>query len=244
MLYAHEYPKKKSRTMILFAGIILVATMAFLSGSRTGLIGTTIILVVYKRSVKWFFSMLLIAAAIYFVVEPHSESGWAEGRYERIYTAFQTGNPRSIGEVEFRMNHLEMGLNAFYEKPLFGYGYGSWNEIRGSAMNMIGSRLAPHNAYAILLGETGGVGIVLFILMIILHLRGLPISPGNNQNETLGYVALIGILIYVVLGFNSSSFWYRDFSVYLGLASAAKVREALSRESKTDSLTLSSRNQD
>ena len=232
VLYTLEYTLKNYNKAILYLVILLVTTIVFLSGARTGLIGTILIIAMYKRTFKWLGTALLIVAVIYLVVEPNSKSDWAEERYGRLYTAFRAGDPESVSEVEFRFEHFRMGVNAFIEKPICGYGYGSWNEIRGSSLNMIGSILAAHNGYAILLGETGAVGTVLFFIVVLFHIQGLPKNIGSNRNETLGYISLLAILSYVVLGINSTSFWYRDFAIYLGLANAAKARKKMNDQRK------------
>ena len=215
---------------LLIAFIVLTFVIVYLSGSRTGMIGAAIVLLLYTRNIK---TAIMIVATLLFafqIVNYQSESKFAEDRYDRVIVAFRTGNPRSLEEVDFRLRHFEMSLSSFNDSPIAGNGYGSWSEIRAEASNLLGSSLSAHSAYATLIGETGLIGILLFIVLITQHLKGLYIKNTSEMNGMLRFIILIGIIPFLLMGINSSSFWHRAFIIYLGFANGAKSRGMLQRK--------------
>ena len=212
--------------------ITLTIVIVYLSGSRTGLIGVVLIFMLYLRNIKTALLFGAILIVTYQVVSEKSESEFANERYERLIDAFQSGQPRSLEEVDFRLKHFEMSLEVFKNKPFFGNGYDSWLQIRSQSSNLLGSNLSAHSAYSTLIGETGIFGILLFIFLMISHLKGLPIRDKTDINEMFCFMALIGIIPFLLMGINSSSFWHRVFVIYLGIASGAKARNLVLRHQR------------
>lgn len=204
--------------------IVLSCLMAFLSGSRTAMLGIALILLLYNRSIKWWITIVILGSIALYAADHFGDTSWGSERVERLYRAFEEGEPTSLREVEFRLEHFEIGLQAYRESPIVGYGFGSWDKIRGEAYSIIGSELAAHSAYALLVGETGTIGIILFLSMVVVIIKFHRYSSSKIYQEDLAYTFILGVITYMLLGFNSSSFWNRDFTIFLGMTAGSKLR--------------------
>ena len=221
-MYNRDFGKLAKNFILLL--IIFAGLMAFLSGSRTAMIGIFIILVLFRRTIKWWLSLLVMGILAFYLGTNFADPTWGTERVVRLYEAFNRGDPNSLSEVEFRMSHLRIGYESFQEQPFIGYGYGSWNLIRDRAYGTIGTELSAHNAYALLMSETGLVGIILFFTMIYFSIRRIEFKTSSKYQYDLRFVTTLCIITYLLLGFNSSSFWNRDFSIYLGISAGSRLR--------------------
>ena len=239
LLFLRNRHHGKLAMIVIYVLIVFASLMVFLTGSRTGMIGVLVVLLLYKRSIKWWIALAVMGIFAFYLGTNFADTSWGSERVARVYEAFITGNPTSVEEVEFRLNHLEIGFEAFQKEPFIGYGYGSWDYIRGQAYDIIGSELAAHSAYALLMSETGLVGIVLFFTMVYYCIRKSNFKTSKNYQEDLQYVTALCVITYILLGFNSSSFWHRDFTIYLGLLAGSKISSIRNTKHKFDHIGVS-----
>lgn len=230
LLFIYNRDFGKVTKFFIFGLMIFASLMAFLSGSRTAMIGIFIVLVLFRRTIKWWLLLLVMGILAFYLGSNYADPTWGTERVTRLYEAFNRGDPNSLREVEFRMSHLRIGYEALQEQPLIGYGYGSWNLIRDRAYGIIGTELSAHGAYALLMSETGLVGIVLFFTMIYFCIRRTGFKTSKIYQYDLRYITTICIIAYLLLGINSSSFWNRDFSIYLGISAGSRLRIIISEK--------------
>ena len=79
-------------------------------------------------------------------------------------------------------------INLIKEFPLFGIGIGNYNDI---------VNYAAHNSYVRILGETGVIGFLFFMLVLvfILYDRFRTLRGNNGNIAAVLYSSLMGILV-------------------------------------------------
>ena len=224
LLFMYNRNHIKTTKAAYLALILFASLMTFLSGSRTAMIGTICVLILYKRSIKWLTILVLMGLIAYYLSINYTDPTWGAERVERVYLAFAEGRPTSIEEVDFRISHLEIGFNALREQPILGYGFGSWDYVRGQAYGILDSKLGAHSSYALIMSETGILGMILFSMMIYFCIRNTAFMASNNYQKDLQYNISLLILACLLLGINSTIFWNRQFTIFLGIAAGAKLR--------------------
>ena len=113
----------------------------------------------------------------------------------------------------------EHAINMFYERKLFGYGYGSFNDYasaKGVILSASGTWISQaHNIYLQLLGEMGIIGFGLFSLLIINNIYTylkLFIKRKNMSPEDLAYL-FIGtsiLILTLVYGYSGNCIYYTN----------------------------------
>ena len=178
-------PKKKLKFIYLFVLIICLAGL-FLTKSRGSYIGFAIALIfvlwINYRSLKKF----LISVSIFVIAS--IPIIFTTGAYKRILQIFQFSKDVNIAYTT--VVRLELWKKAWYlfsKSPIFGIGFGRFNDIEPSNYyrlkgfngilsiyndsNYIFSASTAHNSYLQFLAETGIVGLGLLILFWILCYR-------------------------------------------------------------------------
>lgn len=87
------------------------------------------------------------------------------------------------------------GLQLFLQKPIWGWGIGSYGLMTGSGM---------HNQYLIALMESGLIGFVLFMTALWLYIKRL-----YNHKSALGLALIFGamVIIFFVDAYQKKYFW-------------------------------------
>lgn len=162
---------------ILSAMICLAAifNLFYVAPGRTGMFifCCLMLLFLYQRLslTKWFIGIgvfILLLAGTYQTSE--NFSGRVEEAISEI-THYTKGQSRtSIGQ---RFDWWTTGIEMFQEKPIFGYGIGSYavthrQATKGSAIKQTDN---PHNEYIFIAVQLGTTGLTLFLLMFVLQLQ-------------------------------------------------------------------------
>ena len=124
--------------------------------------------------------------------------------------AFETDTPQSI-----RLQYFQISFNLFKSQPLIGLGPGSFRTATNSLADKEGEFLTllhTHNEYLTLLSQYGLVGILLFVLLVLVSLRQMPVS----HQSTGVHIAYMGMLLFLVNALTDSMLYMEGFFfVYL-----------------------------
>jgi len=124
--------------------------------------------------------------------------------------AFEPGTPQSI-----RLQYFQISFNLFKSQPLVGLGPGSFRTATNSLTDKDGEFLTllhTHNEYLTLLSQYGLVGGLLFVLLVLVSLRQMPVS----RQSTSVHIAYIGMLLFLVNSLTDSMLYMEGFFfVYL-----------------------------
>jgi O-antigen ligase len=124
--------------------------------------------------------------------------------------AFEAGTPQST-----RLQFFQISFDLFKSQPLLGHGPGSFRTATNSMADKEGEFLTllhSHNEYLTLLSQYGLVGGLLFMLLVLVSLRQMPVS----RQSTGVHIAYVGILLFLVNSLTDSMLYMEGFFfVYL-----------------------------
>lgn len=117
-----------------------------------------------------------------------------------------------------RMDLWEIGFDRIKESPIWGHGLRTFDSLDDAPIGNDGRRLGIHNLYLMLIGESGLVPLILymlFILNILWHSRTA--SQGSVERDLASSLVIV-IIIYGMTYYHLIFMGY--FSILLGLACA------------------------
>ena len=218
---------KKFKTVYIIMLILCLAGL-FLTRSRGSyisfVVGAIAALWIYFRSFKKFLiSLLIMVAALIPII-------FISGAYKRILQIFDFKE----FNISWRMILFERAMYMFKQSPIFGIGFGRFNDISFPDMtnnfsfnnmhiflgypkivsffmegNFASNASHAHNSYANFLAETGIVGLGLVILFWILCFRVILRSYYANSDELAKKIflsALGGIIALFAIAFTENYF--------------------------------------
>lgn len=214
-------PKKKLKFIYLFVTIVCLIGL-IITKSRGSYIGFAVALIfvlwINYRSLKKF----LISISIFIVVS--MPIIFLTGAYIRILQIFKFS--KDINVAYTTVVRLELWKKAWYlfsQSPIFGIGFGRFNDIEPSSYyrlkgldgilsvyndpNYIFSASTAHNSYLQFLAETGIVGLGLIILFWILCYRVIYRAynfSSSIYNKRIYLCALAGIITLSILSFTEN----------------------------------------
>ena len=193
-LYSATIERKK---IILNALIVAVNTYALLlTSSRAGFLTLGVIVVCliimpqpgYNLQIKKAGKKLLVIAAVVFVTVFIVRRYLPQVNMDRlfIWSGYEGGSGRDI--------RWENALQLFYQRPIFGWGWGGYNTGVG----------AIHNTYLTSLCDIGIFGTILFIVPLFL----IAIESIKQKNMLAFLIFITGVLPALVLdAINKRFFW-------------------------------------
>lgn len=193
IFFLFKYYRAKIVRIILLACLPASLVTLVLTGSRSGLLATlvAIMICVIKSRFKIIgvIVVVTIASAVWFQLsEIHKQ------RYLSIVD--QTAQGR--GSAEGRLEHVKQALIMFSERPVFGYGLGTYREAN---WNLRGSGLVSHNLYTGTLVELGAIGSIIFFMFIFSlfkNISDIKRASGNTMSNG-NYCFVVAQILEVVL---------------------------------------------
>lgn len=216
------------RDLLLFA-IFVVACVA--TASIGGLLTLGLMLVTYvlvDRSLAARLRLRLLLATIAVVVTFLLTSTGRQ-RLREFSGLNLTAGANSRNSIEWRVFHWEQFLQYWRESPLFGQGYGATS----SGLLMKGA--IPHNEYVRILVETGVVGFVILLTILVLLLRWLRDCSKTGNAQTLAKLtfAVTAGMAMNALGANTFLYSVPMYVFALLLGGTISVNDRLTRGGKT-----------
>lgn len=219
----HVYKKQWMQTAAL-AGIVLLLAGLAATVSRTSVLLLLIALVLLtiertpllrERIVE--FGIALAAAAL-LLIPPE---------YWRIVSGILTSIFHGHDSVGFRYMQWDAGLAMWADHPLRGVGIGQFENYSvyygTNFIPFYGLRWSAHNTYVTLLAETGIVGLVLFLAVVLGALRGLWkgwIGETNAAPVSLRYTWATVLIVMLIGGITGDDHIHKLTWMIAGIGAA------------------------
>ena len=187
----------KKIKLIFSICIISMILGVLCSVSRTGLIALFFAggCLVYKN-IKHFTTFVLVGITIIFF------SYFADALYEQRRTVTETVSGKVVYDhsTQVRLHLMSTALQIWLRYPVFGVGLTNFSKVATTEMGFR-TKLVPHSAFLQILCETGLVGLVCFISILIYSLRmaGRLKSYGDVQYSELGGYCQIGLIAWIII---------------------------------------------
>jgi len=156
LLFTLSRTKNFLLKLAVWASIIAAFFITASGGARTPLIVFGLVLIFWWRKLKYTLVIAGVVALAFIYFISVQESDYIRDRYDRMFQVLSTGDVSYASNVEFRFDHLQLGIRAFLREPVFGHGYNSWTEIMSEEVGILGYDMAPHNEPLRILVEHGG----------------------------------------------------------------------------------------
>ncbi len=215
LIFFLEEKLKKYKFLYLLAFIICVAGL-FITKSRGSYVGFVagfiFVLWMHFKSIKKFLISILVFLAAFlpfiFITDTHK-------RIFQIFTSFKGGSDAYTTIT--RMDLWEKAWFLFEKSPLFGVGFGRYNDIEKNLyyrlegisgvvstyndQNFIFNTSHAHNSYLHFLAETGIVGLFLILLFWFICYKIIYKAYCNSEDKYLKKFYLSGLASIIVLFF-------------------------------------------
>ncbi|PIE52206.1 hypothetical protein CSA37_07550 [Candidatus Fermentibacteria bacterium] len=196
--------------------IIILFLVVITTGARTPTMSFGLTLIYWLRRNRTYMIILALITLSGIYLAPNITTEETMERYMRAYGAFATGQLEEASNVEFRYEHMILGIEAFSRSPILGHGHRSWLRILGEDKGIIGYNMAPHNELIRLLVEYGLIGFLFFTMFIISCNRKPELSGRGAIIPSARYTFMIMTLSMVLLNFFHNSLFTRHFFFILG----------------------------
>jgi O-antigen ligase len=217
--------KNKLPRYFLLACFIVFLLAILLCGSRGAVVaGAAIALTALARTPKKIGSVvaiLVFATSIWFILPSASK--------ERFRSAWDWQNDQNAAS---RIAFWKAGLHMFEDHPILGIGPGAFPQVYLYQYNGLGF-YACHSVYVQVLSETGFLGTILFVTLLVLLLRinartrKIVLASSPDKKKSFGYCVALGLDLALV-GFLAggafvSVLYYPHLWILLGLSVATNI---------------------
>ena len=170
--------KKSKYTYLLLLFIAVYSISIFTERGRAGQVIFNLSLVFYiiyynKRNLLRLFTLLVLLFSFQFVI--YSSTNVYKDRFDAVSNIIQNNGVRRVGNIQdIRYIFVRESLNRIVEKPILGYGTGSFGTIFYEEVNsghIFDRHTTPHNQYLYVWFELGIVGLVLLLLIFYHQLK-------------------------------------------------------------------------
>lgn len=208
--------KKSIISFITIVSIFLLGTMLLFTGSRKSLVFALsgvlfIVYLNYRKSkvgkkIFVFILMVLIVFMLYNAISTLPMFSTINQRFELLFEGI-AGEDNSYETDRVRKMMITEGLNAFYQKPLFGHGTGYSYKL---------FRTYSHNNFVELLMNYGIVGFVLYYSIYIC--LAVKLVSHLKTNDIIVVYFLVYICVQVFLGVGWVNYYERPVQLVTSLA--------------------------
>ena len=164
--------KKSKYTYLLLLFIAVYSISIFTERGRAGQVIFNLSFVFYiiyynRRKLLRLFTLLVLLFLFQCVI--YSSTSVYKDRFDAVSNIIQNNGVRGVGKTEdIRYLFIRESLNRIIEKPILGYGTGSFGTIFHKEVNsghIFNIHTTPHNQYLYVWFELGIVGLVLLLLI-------------------------------------------------------------------------------
>lgn len=202
--------QQKFWKILAIIGFVFGVLLSLMSGSRGGWLTIVIVIltlwmVLYRFDRKVFLVASVLFAAFFvllLLLWPYLPIQTRVEQALNDLTQYFDGNfETSLG---YRLEMWKAGFLSFLEKPLFGWGFGSFEIIYQEYIEKKSSNSSsyifghPHNDYVLFLVETGLIGFALMLLVLLYplyKLLGLLKKALMSGDREVVYLSLLGVVL-------------------------------------------------
>jgi O-antigen ligase len=172
--------KKSKYTYLLLLFIVVYAISIFTEIGRAGQVIFNLSAVFYiiyynRRNLLRLCALLVILFSFQFIV--YKSTTVYKNRFDILSNIIQNNGDRGKGKPEdIRYVFVKESLKRIIEKPIFGYGTGSFGTIFNEQVktgHIFYTHTTPHNQYLYVWFELGILGLVLLLLIFYLQVKEL-----------------------------------------------------------------------
>lgn len=158
IFFYYKYYTSRFFKLLLVSLVPVLLYALVLTGSRSGLLATitAVIVCALKSKAKVLNIIIILLIAIGILTQ-------LGGIHKQRYETLVDKNIEGRGGVDGRVEHIRRGLSIFADRPIVGYGIGTYKEAN---YNVNGEDLVSHNFYIGVLVELGIIGFILYFLFI------------------------------------------------------------------------------
>ena len=178
-LSLHVLIERKSKyTYLLLLFIAVYSISIFTERGRAGQVIFNLSVVFYiiycnRRNLFRLFTLLVLLFSFQFAI--YKSTNVYKARFDAVSNVIQNNGSRGAGKIEdIRFVFVRESLNRIIEKPIFGYGTGSFGTIFSEEVksgHTFDMHTTPHNQYLYVWFELGIVGLVLLLLIFYHQLK-------------------------------------------------------------------------
>ena len=230
-----RYSKKPHHTLLSLIILVLIIIFASLSGFRTKIlmavfaITSSMIFFLKKTSRKGL--LLIFIFFTFYVLYSISPSLNIQTGIDRLIPSESTTKELTTGRTTYWKNAYEMGLSS----PVIGIGLGNYYDYLDSTLKTgfsfnknqaIEHKIAlqdPHNIFVRIFAETGGLGLISFILLLAYFFQNdiLMLKTGNKISQSF-ILSFWTLFIFSMLNPSSSLAYQTLFWLFRGLLSNSR----------------------
>jgi O-Antigen ligase len=223
--------EKKNIRLLMLSFILLCCLSILFSGTRAALVVAVVYLFwAFRKHLK--LRMLIPAAAVVAILVTFLPDELKHRYFDLIfyenYEAQNSFDRSAISSAEGRIEGIKDGWRLVLRRPILGYGPGSSAIARTEINRFVPFRgdddpLQLHNLYAQLLAETGFVGGLIFLGIIITYFKQLQNMTRGGQAETLSIYKNVlqdALLVLLLYGMSSHNLYRHDWMILFACQSA------------------------
>lgn len=211
-LFCMERERFRRRKLLYLVSVIAASFTIIFSGSRTGLmmlvgiLFTVVFTLNNKRMIKaMIISFGLIAVAYYLIMNVETLYNIIGYRVRNLLL-FTRHEEVNEGSVYIRQALIQKGIDWFMQRPLFGYGLGTFSYLNGGGYY-------SHNTYVELLVGGGLVGLIVFF-MPLLHIVK---SVLQHWKTAEGKHLLLNSMLLFLTGYSSVACYELYFMIGINI---------------------------
>jgi len=229
LMLLHSVKKRRDKILCV-AALIFLTVATFLTGARTPTASYIFILSVYRRKAWWTILIASIGILSFSLLPENTQTERMVSRIQELSFAARTGTLSENPDAGMRLDNIELALEGFSERPLFGWGIDSWTSFRQARTGTIGYFLAAHSGFVLLLMETGLVGFFIYFYFVYCCIRGIRLSFSGSLVADIGYVAVLGTAAILLVSIGGDTLLRRGTFSFFSLGAFCrcwKYRKAL-----------------
>lgn len=223
IVHKEGYLKRLLAIISIGASIILI----LLTGSRAGIIGliTIFLLLLFTKleKVRWFYKIAFLIALfiLYFLYEDKIN-------IERYMTIIDIESDYNITDEFGRTQIWKRAYQLITENPLTGVGANCFPMALGylrQDLSLIPRWQAAHNSYIQIITETGLIGFILFLSLIIFSIRTFlrvknlkVITKEASELKTIGGLLYLGFIGHIITAFFLSQGYSMFFTLFFAFS--------------------------
>lgn len=270
----YTFNKERSRTYRLYAGIfaLIILVALYLSYSRAAWVSIAAIivisvLIVFKIKFRWILTSVVVLVSsfymfqneILYVLEKNKQDS-SENFIEHVQSIYNISSDASNLE---RINRWQSAFRMYDERPLFGWGPGTYQFVyapfqRSQERTIISTNAGDlgnaHSEYIGPLSEQGLPGLIIVLgLMIVILYTGIKVyrEARNKEIKLFSLVSVLSLCTYFVHGLlnnfldtdkASIPFW-GFFAMIVAMDLYHKNNEVIYTNNVNDDLTENKNNQ-
>ncbi len=221
LMFLHSAPRIRDRVASL-AGIVFVTVATFITGARTPAAAFVAVLALYRRRVWWALAVLGTGALVFTMLPENEQTERMVDRIQQLSLAARTGTLQQNPDAGMRLENIRIAMEGFMERPVFGWGVGSWYSYRQSRTGMLGYTLSTHSGWALMLFETGLAGTILYAALIFACLRGLDLKFTGSLAGDIGFIAFLGVASVLIVSLGGDTLLKRGTFTYMSFGAYAR----------------------